>query len=615
MGIRTLIAATAILILGASLAGAGDIHRAIEAGDQARVAELLRADPQLANQPDETDRFRSLPLHFAAMHDRVEIANLLLAAGAALEGGDSDNSRPLDVAAMRGSVEMVKFLLDRGADINKADNNKSTPLSFAISGRQGAVVRLLLERGADPKVIGANGLADLLPRVGHTGDTELAGYVLSQGVDVNYADDGGTTAMLAAAWGGHAELLRFLVSKGGDVNKADRDGDTPLMIALQGGHAEAVGALLAAKADLRAAEQHFGRTPLHVAVLAGKADLVRALLDAGAPLDAQDRAGRRPIDLAVAQGQARIATLLAERGSRPSDLRGPQTLATAGRVGRGEARCWYMDHSGWAVKTSQHLLVFDYYERPPLPDQPGLASGVIAPEEIAGEDVIVFSSHAHGDHYCPVIWGWREGVPHVTYVLGFEPEQPAAGQPAIPAHESMGPRQTRTIDGVKVTTIESNDSGVGFWVEADGVTIFHAGDHANRARDWSKPFKAEIDWLAEKNARPDIAFLPVSGCGFGDREAVKMGVHYALETLAPRTFIPMHAGRSEYVYHDFIADCRDKFPQVSMYAPETGGDAFHYQDGKMATAACAVAKGACAQAAACAAAKTGCAQAAADSKR
>jgi L-ascorbate metabolism protein UlaG (beta-lactamase superfamily) len=197
---------------------------------------------------------------------------------------------------------------------------------------------------------------------------------------------------------------------------------------------------------------------------------------------------------------------------------------------------------------------------------------------------MVFASHEHGDHYSPVIWSWREQLPNATYVLGFEPSPPRPGQPevTIPPHEFIGPRQTRTIDGVTITTIEANDSGVGFWVEVDGVTILHPGDHANRSRDWSTPFKAEIDWLAEKNTRPDIAFFPVSGCGFGDQEAVKMGVHYALGTLKPRVFFPMHGGDMTKRYQIFVDECRGQFPKTRMETATFKGDRFHYSNGSIA---------------------------------
>jgi L-ascorbate metabolism protein UlaG (beta-lactamase superfamily) len=145
----------------------------------------------------------------------------------------------------------------------------------------------------------------------------------------------------------------------------------------------------------------------------------------------------------------------------------------------------------------------------------------------------------------------------------------------------MGPREVRTIDGVKITTIKSNDPGVGFWVETDGVVIFHAGDHANRWQDFSGPYKEEIDFLAATGKRPDIAFMPISGCNFGDQEAVKMGVCYALETLKPLVFLPMHSGGGEHRYVEFVNEVGPKFPAVQMPAPQARGDRFRYRDGRV----------------------------------
>ena len=96
---------------------------------------------------------------------------------------------------------------------------------------------------------------------------------------------------------------------------------------------------------------------------------------------------------------------------------------------------------------------------------------------------------------------------------------------------------------MEIIPIESNDSGQGYFVKVDGVTIFHPGDHANRQRDFSGPFKKEIDFLADQGLKADILFAPVSGCGFGDIVAVKKGVFYTIDRLAARSVFPMHAGQ------------------------------------------------------------------------
>ena len=142
-------------------------------------------------------------------------------------------------------------------------------------------------------------------------------------------------------------------------------------------------------------------------------------------------------------------------------------------------------------------------------------------------NVTVFASHVHGDHYSKHILEWQGKIDGLDYVMGFPCED-------MEDYILAGPRETLEHEGMRIATIESNDSGVGFLVEVDGVRIFHAGDHANRLRDFSGPYCAEIDYLAGNFGDIDLAFMPVSGCGFGDQEAVKMGVFYALEKLDPK---------------------------------------------------------------------------------
>ena len=144
------------VMLSVATARAGEIHDAVAAGDAARVAALLRAHPELVRAPNE-NQTRDLPLHTAAIGGQLEIARLLLDAGAEIDGFDADESTPLHVAALNRHPELVDLLIARGADVNRRDRNGAYALSFAISGRDSVVVRHVLDAGADLNFSSATG--------------------------------------------------------------------------------------------------------------------------------------------------------------------------------------------------------------------------------------------------------------------------------------------------------------------------------------------------------------------------------------------------------------------------------------------------------------------------
>lgn len=639
MSLTTVLAVLAVLLV-ATATFSGEIHRAIADGDVARVKDLLRQDPSLANVPDEADRFSSLPLHLAAQGGDLEIVKVLLDAGVDVDCGDSDESTPLHVAAMNRHQDVVTLLLKHGADVNKRDRNGAYALSFAASGGDESIVRQILDAGADLNYInrqgvtllhsaGARGLTelfDLLIERGHDvnvateagrtplhsaarrGQTDMVRRMLAAGADPSAAGEQGTTPIVEAAWNGHVEVARLLLDAGAspddaedggwtamhaairargsdfvglllehgaDVDLANSGGQTPLIQAVSVGEPDIVEALLQAGADTESAESHFSRTALHLASIRGYRDVAERLVTGGASLSSKDDRGNTPIELAATYGHRDVVDLLTAGGGEASGLEMTDgTLAAQGSLAQGEAIIWYLGHSGWAVKTREHLLVFDYADRDRLPSEPGLCNGRIEPSELAGEEVTVFATHEHGDHLDPRIYEWHGRIPDLTYVFGCRPD-------SAPPYRYMEGRQKRVINGMEVTTITSNDTGVGFVVNVDGLVIYHAGDHANRQRDFSGPYKAEIEFLAAQGVKPDIAFMPISGCGFGDQEAVKMGVHYTLATLHPSIFIPMHAGGGEFRYHEFIAECKDDFPKTQMQAPVDRGDHFRYRDGRI----------------------------------
>lgn len=632
------LAPLAVLLLSLP-APAGEIHRAIVAGDTKGVAKLLARDPALASAPDDNDT-RDLPLHTAAVHGRLDIARLLLDAGAAVDGSDVDESTPLHVAALRRQGEMVEFLLERGADVNRRDRNGACSLSFAAFSGDGAIVERLIEAGADLNFRDSRGITllhaaclrglpdlfDLLIERGHgveeassngstplhwaaaggqkemaerllelgasatqpdtlgrtpvfkavqSGNAELVTLLLERGADPNVANSEGLSCLLPAVWGGEASVITALLEHGADPNIV-HVGRTPLWWATQRGSAEVIPALLAAGADPDAVDPESGRTPLHNATIAGHADVVSLLVEAGVSVDVEDKNGHTAARYAVRHGHDAIAKRLASAGARPVETDEILSLATPGGLDEREALVWYLGHSGWAVQTRNHFLIFDYTTRDRPADEPRLRNGHVRTAELSGLDVAVFASHAHGDHFDPAVFDWRKDIDRITYVLGLRPEEAEGFEGEFPPHEYVGPHDVREIDGMTVRTIESNDSGVGFVVEADGVVIFHPGDHANRVTGTLEGYREEIDRLAAANVRPDICFQPISGCGFGAPEVVKEGVEYTLETLRPHLFVPMHSGNMEHRYRTFVDECRERFPEVRMHAAEARGDCVPY---------------------------------------
>jgi L-ascorbate metabolism protein UlaG (beta-lactamase superfamily) len=367
---------------------------------------------------------------------------------------------------------------------------------------------------------------------------------------------------------GTPEIVSLLIKKGAAVNAVSENGWWPLGLAVSRGKVKIAALLLAAGAQVNRQDKESGYTPLHVAAAKGYGKICALLLEKGADCHAADKDGHTPLYFAHRYRQNGIAALLQKNGARVAEKEKlPDRTWLNEPLADGQAVVWYLGHSGWAVKTRNHLLIFDYWKQDAEPDEPGLANGAINPEELKDLNVTVFASHAHGDHYMPEIFAWRKTMPRIAYIMGFKPEK-AEGYTLLPM------REKKVIDGMEITAIESNDSGQGFFVKTDGVAIFHPGDHANRKRDFSGPFKKEIDFLADQGLKADILFVPVSGCGFGDIVSVKKGVYYTIDRLAARSVFPMHAGGNESRYREFAREAKNAAYDVPFCLAEFCGDHF-----------------------------------------
>jgi ankyrin repeat protein/L-ascorbate metabolism protein UlaG (beta-lactamase superfamily) len=571
-----------LLFFSASWAWSAEIHDAALAGDLAKVKAILAADPAQLNARGRSDK---APIHWAAQGGQLAVVKLLLAMGAAVDEANVQKETALVYAAEGGHLQLAELLISRGADVNVRTELRASPIHYALWAGRTEMVRLLVRRGADIAWERGSGFT-LLHEAANQANPELVAFLLEKGLAVDARNRIGATPLHYAALHGTPETAQLLVRHGADVNLVSQNGWTPLGLAASRGEERMAALLLKAGARTAAADPASGRTALHEAAARGYGKVCALLAAGGAEVNSRDALGRTPLDYAARYRHPAIAAALRGLGAVGADEPGPAaTNWLQATLADGQAVVWYLGHSGWAVRTRRHLLVFDYWKPSPLADEPSLDNGAVNPAELKDLDVTVFVSHDHRDHYMPETFAWRTAIPRVRFVTGFAPEKQ---QDCL----LLANRQKRELDGLEIIPIESNDGGQGYFVRVDGVAVFHPGDHANRQRDFSGPYKQEIDFLADQGLKADILFAPVSGCGFGDIVSVKRGVYYAMDRLAARSVFPMHAGGAESRYRDFAREAKNAGYDVPFCLADLAGDHFivtpeRVRDAFAAQASCA----------------------------
>jgi ankyrin repeat protein/L-ascorbate metabolism protein UlaG (beta-lactamase superfamily) len=551
-----------LLLLLASASWCAEIHDAALKGDVAQVKALLDKDPALLNSKGRNEK---TPLHWAVQGGHLELAKYLIAMGATVDELNIQKETPLVYAAEGGHLKVAEVLLAKGADVNIKTTLDASPIHYALWSGRTDVVKLLLKKGADFRVSRGEGVTLLHEAAGRESE-EIVALLLKKGLAVDLKSGAGATPLHYAARHGSPEVVALLIKRGADVNALSQNGLWPLDLAVKRGEAAVVSMLLAAGARPDMQDAKTPLAPLHMAAIKGYGKICAMLLAKGAAVNAKGPDGRTPLYYAARYSHQGLCALLKENGGVLAEKPAEKSWLEE-PLAAGHAVVWYLGHSGWAVRTQNHLLVFDYWKPDSMPDEPCLANGAIQPRELAGLAVTVFVSHDHGDHYSPVVFEWKKEIKDITYITGFKPEG-KDGYSLLPVHEK------KIMNGMEITPIESNDSGQGYFINVDGVSIFHPGDHANRQRDFSGPFKKEIDFLADQGLKADILFAPVSGCGFGDIVAVKKGVYYTMDRMSARAVFPMHAGSGETRYRDFAKEAVNAGYDVPFCLAEFPGDHF-----------------------------------------
>ncbi len=239
----------------------------------------------------------------------------------------------------------------------------------------------------------------------------------------------------------------------------------------------------------------------------------------------------------------------------------------------------YLYHSGFAVKTQNHFLVFDYYpgqksQRETVPSDGNLASEDLKKEPKA----YVFASHGHGDHFHPDIFDWNRENPTIRYIFSSDILKESVHVPQSSC-VFLDPYETIKEEGIRISTYGSTDIGVSFFVEVDGLRIFHGGDlnwwhwadestEAELLEEEAK-FKAEVSKFRHESI--DIAFFPVDPRLKAD---YALGGNYFIETFRPKMFFPMHFANKLSITSTFAEQV--KVPGVQSMVIRKRGEHFKY---------------------------------------
>jgi ankyrin repeat protein len=527
------------------------------------------------------------PVNAAEIHDAANAGDIarvqqLLDAGADVDATDDRGFTPLLWAVFRGNKDVAGLLVERGADVKQAHPSFGpvVDLAFHMECQRGysGMTEYLVSKGAefDPNGVGPRGFNRLRIAV-MLGSADMVPWLIDQGVDVNATSPrDGRVALLWAAQKGHVEIVTALIGAGADVNVVDSSGIAPIQWATENGHVNAVSALIDAGARLDLRETTSGQGLMHRVSIYGHTDIARLLLSRGADLDTKDAAQKAPVYYACKYGHEQLAELLVARGASMADC-GQKNFGRSPLLTRSladdEAVVWRLASRGWAVRTGAGMLVFDAEEFVvDRPTEPCLANGFVTPEELAGHNVSAIYTCYHGEIGEPAyIHEIEDDLEQVTYV--HNADDPWRG---CKNSVYLEPRETRDLDGVTLHTIWpiSYMPSLAYLCEVGGLVVYYA----DVTSDDLENYKEDLDYLAGFADKVDIAFLPAADFDPDQKSDLALFV----ERFSPRAVFLLHTdGNDEAVdaVAEWIKSRGLEIPVLRLRA-EYPGDHFEFTGGE-----------------------------------
>lgn len=219
----------------------------------------------------------------------------------------------------------------------------------------------------------------------------------------------------------------------------------------------------------------------------------------------------------------------------------------------------FIHHSCFLVEIDDVVMIFDYFDGNKVD---GYSFSGKIPQYAPDTKIYLFASHSHKDHYDLDTLRWSEQYENIKYIFSKD----IRISPNFLKKHGISPKvrdrvtfvsfwNDYEIDGIKIKTLKSTDSGVAYYVSYNGVNILHCGD----LNDWRmegagelingrmrKAFEHEINRISDLPI--NIAFVPM------DPRIVNYqynAVDYVLKNTDAQFVFPMHmwqdySGIAEY---------------------------------------------------------------------
>lgn len=284
-------------------------------------------------------------LHLAIMYDQIEIAEILIQAGANINLPTNISSiynikslyTPIHVAIQFNNFKAFVLLMQSGAILTNYDHHTETPLILAVRNNASKISSILVQKGAY-NLANDKEMKTLLSLAIEYNNYKVIKALVYSGANTSYILEGGKSLLILAVERGNADVVELLINTKIDVDfhydAIDGYRKNALYEAISHGYTEIVKKLIDADANVNlcvrsASTLKVGKnvittgekiTLLSLAISQKLPVITKMLIEAGADFNNKFYDKDSLLDLAISSGDGDVIKIMLEHGVKKDTL-------------------------------------------------------------------------------------------------------------------------------------------------------------------------------------------------------------------------------------------------------------------------------------------------------